>query len=113
MPRDLAGPREILRKFDCSVRTGLTALNVAVGCVLFHIRRQQGSGRIRFCCFYLAADGEDGDVVLLAKRFGGVSQEDGGLLAEQADAVESEELAVGMSGLDDSVREQENAVSRM
>ena len=40
-----------------------------------------------------AVDGEDGDVVFLAKFLGGVGDEEGGLVAEVADAIEAEELA--------------------
>ncbi len=61
----------------------------------------------------LAADGEDGDVVLLAEGFGGISQVEGRLLAQVADAIEAEKLAGGLARLDHSVGEQENAVAGM
>ena len=61
----------------------------------------------------LAADGEDGDVVLLAEGLGGLGQKECGLLAQVADAIEAEKLAGGLPGLDDTVGEQENAIAGM
>jgi hypothetical protein len=62
------------------------------------------------CCGE-TADGEDGDVIFLAKLFGGVGDEEGGLVAEVADAVEAEHFTVGFAGLGDAVGHHEEAVA--
>ena len=58
-----------------------------------------------------AADGQDRDVVFLAESFGGVSDVEGGLVAEVVHAIEAEEFAGGLAGFDHSIREHEDAVA--
>jgi len=66
---------------------------------------------LRSCGLDETADGEDCDVVLLAEFFGGVGDEEGGLIAEIADAVEAEKLAVGFASFGDAVRHHEETVA--
>jgi hypothetical protein len=66
---------------------------------------------LRRCSWGEAADGQDGDVVFLAEFFGGVGDVEGGLVAEVVDAVEAEEFAGGVTGFDDSVGEEPDAVA--
>src|ERR1700728_4329504 len=57
------------------------------------------------------AEGEDGDVVLLAVGLGGGGDLFSGLIADLAGAVEAKEIAGGGLGFDDAVGEQGDLIA--